>query len=110
MDYSKYKSPIEIAFDKVSYEVENNIYNAVQKYNINVDKKELEKALRYDRQQYEAGYNAAMDKQKNKMIQVKAKVLELIDLLYDFDIIEHSVFAEELEKRVDKERGLKNGS
>ena len=53
-----YKSPIEIIYGQMQTQVENGIYETIQKYDINVDKEELIKALQYDRNQYEAGYKA----------------------------------------------------
>lgn len=73
-DLMSYKSPIETIVDKMALIAENGVYKAVQNVNINVNKEELEKALRYDRDQYvegfangyEAGYkkgiNDAIDK------------------------------------------------
>ena len=57
-----YKSPIEIIYGQMQTQVENEIYEAIQKYNINVDKEELIKALQYDRDQYEMGYKARDEK------------------------------------------------
>lgn len=51
-----YKSPIEIFKEEMQYYFDNNIVEAVQRYDIQVDKDELLKALRYDRDQYEKGY------------------------------------------------------
>lgn len=51
-----YKSPIEIIYKQAEMKMENDILRAVQSYAINVDKAELIRALRYDREQYEKGY------------------------------------------------------
>ena len=51
-----YKSPIKVFTDELSLYYDNNIVEAVQRYDINVDKDELLKALRYDRQQYDKGF------------------------------------------------------
>lgn len=51
-----YESPIEILQKQVTYEMEENVMRAVQSYGINVNKDELIKALMYDRQQYQKGY------------------------------------------------------
>lgn len=45
-----YKSPIEILMKEAKLDFENGIYNAIQEYEINVDKDELIKALNYDRE------------------------------------------------------------
>lgn len=59
-----YKSPIDISFatqyiNDVVTEEENAVVRAVVKCGINVDKDELVKALRYDRDQYIQGYTDA---------------------------------------------------
>lgn len=54
-----YDSPIEIVKkmqEQYEMDVVNNVVKCVQSYGINVDKDELLKALKYDRQQYEKGY------------------------------------------------------
>lgn len=57
---AEYKSPIEIALDGITMTVEktveNEICESVQRAGINVDKRELIKALAYDREQYDKGY------------------------------------------------------
>ena len=52
----KYESPIEIIQKSVTAKVEDDICKAVWEYGIVVDKEELIKALRYDREQYDKGY------------------------------------------------------
>ena len=51
-----YKSPIEVFQTGIEYQLENEIMSMVQKYGITVDKDELLRALRYDRNQYDKGY------------------------------------------------------
>lgn len=51
-----YKSPIEIIEKQMHMEFDDCIWKAVQDYAVSVDKEELIKALRYDRDQYEKGY------------------------------------------------------
>ena len=60
-----YKSPIELEITRTEDELINKMeeafeesvaYKITQEYNINVDRDELIKALRYDRAQYEEGY------------------------------------------------------
>ena len=51
-DLMSYKSPIETIVDEMALIAENGVYKAVQNVNIDVNKEELEKALRYDRDQY----------------------------------------------------------
>lgn len=51
-----YKSIAEIIFKDIEGRFEDDIFKVVQKYDINVNKEELIKALEYDREQYDAGY------------------------------------------------------
>lgn len=56
-----YKSPIQLVTDDINYalraKVDDDIYRAVLKYDVSVDKDELIKALTYDREQYDKGYS-----------------------------------------------------
>lgn len=58
---SGYKSPIEIIQGEWEPKIENDVVRATQSYGIYVDKEELIKALNYDREQYKAGYRAALE-------------------------------------------------
>lgn len=55
-----YEPPIELIITQMQNEMkqkqETFILNAVQKTGVNVDKEELLKALKYDREQYNKGY------------------------------------------------------
>lgn len=52
-----WESPIDAKYGEVIKSFEDDVVKAVQKVGINVDKDELIKALSYDRNQYEKGYN-----------------------------------------------------
>lgn len=67
-----YKSPIDILMKEAQLNYENGIYNAIQEYEIKVDKEELIKALNYDREMYIKGYNDA--------------VHEMMDILNDMKV------------------------
>lgn len=51
-----YKSPIDIIEKQMRMEFDDGIWKTVQDYAVSVDKEELIKALRYDRDQYDKGY------------------------------------------------------
>ena len=52
-----YESPVEITFDQTSYtSLENEVFNVIQKAAVGVDREELMRALKYDRDQYKKGY------------------------------------------------------
>ena len=52
-----YKSPIELIMGQIETQTENYICKAIRNVGVNVDKDELLKALQYDRNQYQKGYN-----------------------------------------------------
>ena len=56
-----YKSPITVIQDKMSVEFDNGILKAITKVDIDVNKDELVKALEYDRNQYQNGYEDAKE-------------------------------------------------
>ena len=51
-----YQSPIEIIHGELQMQLEGEVYKAVQRVGVNVDREELLKALQYDRGQYKRGY------------------------------------------------------
>jgi hypothetical protein len=51
-----YKSPIELIYSDINHKIDDKIYAAIVSVGVNVDKDELVRALRYDRNQYEEGY------------------------------------------------------
>lgn len=52
-----YKSPIELMRTQIETDFENQIITAVARTGIHVDKHELIKALQYDRNQYDKGFD-----------------------------------------------------
>ena len=66
-----YKSPIDIYLDEIHTKIDDGVYSAVQNYGIAVDKDELLKALRYDRQQYEKGFADGKIAGYNKIVRCK---------------------------------------
>lgn len=59
-----YNPPVELLLSEIKTQVaekcEEAVYEAVVHYGVSVDREELRKALAYDRQQYEKGYQDAM--------------------------------------------------
>ena len=64
-----YKSPIELIAGNLQTRIENDAVKVVQSYGFNVDKAELEKALKYDRDQYEKGYADARKRYERPLLQ-----------------------------------------
>ena len=54
-----YESPIEIMNGEMKIQVVDNVVKAVQEQQIHVDREELIKALRGERNQYQKGFNDA---------------------------------------------------
>lgn len=57
----EYKSPIEITTKSYMTQVDDEILKAVHKVEIYVDKEELLRALRYDRDQFRCGFDEGYD-------------------------------------------------
>ena len=70
-----YDSPIRLAVSKMTSQFNDDIYNAVVKTGIDVDKDELVRALNYDRNQYEKGYRDGL--KANEWISVKERLPEV---------------------------------
>ena len=70
-----YKSPIEVFITDIQHQInkqlDNEIYQAVVKHGIVVDKEELLRALRYDRQQYESGVLAGRAEAMSELVRCK---------------------------------------
>ena len=56
-----YEPPIEISPTEWKIDFDKQVYHAVVSCGVNVDKDELVKALRYDRNQYEKGYQDGVE-------------------------------------------------
>lgn len=69
-----YKPIIEVMATQVHTQIEGEILKAVQKIGVHVDKEELLKALRYDREQYEQGFEDGLN--ANKWIPCSEKTPE----------------------------------
>ena len=74
----QYESPITLIQKEVSDAygcwVEDNVFTMISSMDIKVDRDELIKALQYDRQQYERGYNVASLEFQNKALDAMSKV------------------------------------
>jgi hypothetical protein len=66
-----YKSPVETINQQVQAKFEGDVMELIHSYGINVDKDELVKALKYDRDQYRKGFE---DGCKGATDRIKAEV------------------------------------
>lgn len=78
-----YKSPVEIIAEQVQMDFNDGVYKAVQSYGVNVDKDELERALRYDRGQYDTGFKAGA-------IEFSA---QLIRKIFPYDVVDKKEYS-----------------
>ena len=54
-----YEPPINVMVGQLETQVENDVMTAILRVGVDVDKDELLRALRYERDQYQKGYNDA---------------------------------------------------
>lgn len=66
-----YEFPIKIYQSEMQTEMENGIFKTIQSYGISVDKTELIKALKYDRQQYDKGFRDGIRKFAEMLKEIK---------------------------------------
>ena len=78
IDILGYESPIEVVIGQMRMEQENNIYKAIRDYGVSVNKDELIKALKYDRDQYDRGY---INGYNRKSEEVAREIFEEIEYL-----------------------------
>lgn len=84
IDMSGYESPIKIVIGQMRVEQENNTFKAVQECGVDVNKEELEKALRYDRDQYRKGYADGYDDgYYRKASDVALEVITEVETVFD---------------------------
>lgn len=88
-----YDSPIRLAVSKMTSQFNDDIYNAVVKTGIDVDKDELVRALNYDRNQYEKGYRDGL--KASKWISVKERLPEKLTKVITYDSAHKIVHAME---------------
>ena len=73
--------PAQTIPEQIAKDTDEYVYKAVLSQNIDVNRDELIKALRYDRDQYDKGYHDAMLEQKNEWISVKDRLPEFKELV-----------------------------
>lgn len=82
-----YECPVKFNFGDIQTQIvkqqENEVYMAVQKCGVDVDKEELKRALKYDREQYEKGYEDAVRQVKEDIIKELMTQREWYLNLYD---------------------------
>jgi hypothetical protein len=99
-----YECPIDFAFGDIQMQIvkqqENELYMVIQKCGVDVDKEELMRALKYDREQYEKGYEDAVRQVKEDIIKkLRAKqrgCLDLYDEYLDGEDYRNSLLLEEV--------------
>jgi hypothetical protein len=80
-DAKMYEAPITIITGQMKYEIENEIYRAVQEVGVSVDKEEIIKALQYDREQYIKGYTDGIKEFAEKLKKDKQRFRDVMLLI-----------------------------
>ncbi len=85
-----YESPIQLVmndmYNQIQVEQENTVYKAIQSIGVNVDKDELIKALNYDQEQYQKGFDDGYrDGAKEIVEALKEKLCHYCETEYTFD-------------------------
>ena len=99
-----YTSPVNIISQGVRVKMENDIFEAIQSYGIDVDKDELIKALQYDRDQYRKGF---ADRCRGMTDKIKAELAREIiaDLREQINGYENiDVYLDRIEKKYTEEQ------
>jgi len=82
-----YDSPIHQIVEDISTQIiqdgENQIFQAIQKSGVVVDKPELIKALQYDRNQYDKGYSDGRASIIEELEKIKEEIHKRIKVQYD---------------------------
>jgi hypothetical protein len=95
-----YQSPIKLTYSPPKFDIDGEIYKAVMRCGVSVDKDELIKALQYDRDQYDKGYADAKT-------EVAREIFEEIEKVVNFalcvDITDWSAYVE-LKKKYTEEQ------
>lgn len=80
-----YKSPITIFQDELTRQIiadtETGIFKAVYEQGIVVDKEELIKALAYDREQYQKGFQDGLDVGRGWVVEICQRIVEKFQML-----------------------------
>lgn len=98
VDILGYESPIKVFCGKMRISYENHVAQAVQDVGIDIDKDELIRALKYDRNQYDkgyiAGYNRKASEVANEFIKAVDDMINLISEMTGLDITYYGKYAE----------------
>lgn len=71
-----YESPIKMIMAETEHMMEDEVFKAIQRCAVDVDKEELIKALKYDRDQYEKGYEDGLNADKWILCSERLPVIE----------------------------------
>ena len=66
-----YNSPIKILYGSTQRGIEDEVFKAILSYGIQVDKDELIRALAYDRDQYNRGFNDGIMAAADELVRCK---------------------------------------
>lgn len=105
MEIIMYKPPIALIMSKTKTSFEDMIYAHAQEIGIIVDKDELIKALQYDREQYEKGWEDGY----NEKLREFAEEIKLA-FYNEFDEIIPSIMSDKIDEIFKRMVGESNGT
>lgn len=102
-----YESVIRLYYQDLESKIENEILTAVKNVGVVVDKDELLRALKYDRNQYEEGFRKGKLVMENSIIEclnsIKNDIIDLISKIkYHHSTYGNELIVEDLEKILQK--------
>lgn len=98
-----YESPVTIISKHIRFEQEEGIFRAIQEYGININKEELIKAINYDRNQYQKGYDDGFADAKNQsQLELERLQHEILSCNTKIEVLQE--VKEQLEKDVFNEQ------
>lgn len=81
VDFTKFDFPIEVIESPLETRMENEIFSAVKRAGVMIDKDELLRALNYERDQYAKGYQAGYEAAQPKWISTEERLPEVSDVV-----------------------------
>ena len=93
-----YESPIQLIETQMRTEIENEIFRAIKEVGVDVNKDELIKALRYERNQYSKGYKDGYDDGLAKVNEIAEQIK--MAFYYEFDELIPSIMADKIDEIV----------
>ena len=104
IDMLGYESPITVVMGQRRFDCDDMIYKATQEIGIDIDKEELFKALRYDRDQYEKGFTEGYNRKADEVAREIFEEIENNSYKYGVNFLISEETLAELKKKYESEK------